>query len=304
MRSRLAVLLGFCLAISTTGSFGEGSGQDIRDLITAERSFASLAAAKGVREAFLTYLADEAIIFRPKPTLGRPVYEQMPADAPLLLTWGSAFAEVAAAGDWGYTTGPYEVMDRSRPDQASRHGHYVSIWKKQTGGQWKVVLDAGISHSRPGVLPDEVATPKSVGKAKKDAAPDLEEENLALLKAELAFANQAKAAGLAKAYPASAAEDIRFFREGSFPGAGRESLEEVLRDSSGICTWAVQEKQISLSGDLAYVYGISDCKTGTAGPTAPESSSFLRIWRKSADGRWTIALDLAIPIPSEVQKKE
>jgi ketosteroid isomerase-like protein len=85
-----------------------GSPQEdaLASLIEAERAFARAAEEKGVREAFLTYLAEGAIVFRPAPVEGRPLYEKMSPDNPALLTWTPEVAEVSASGDLGYTSGP------------------------------------------------------------------------------------------------------------------------------------------------------------------------------------------------------
>ncbi|MGH9557119.1 MAG: hypothetical protein ACRD2Y_14980, partial [Terriglobales bacterium] len=60
----LAVVLG--LALPLTGAPAELRG-DLKSLVETEREFSKTSEKKGVREAFLTYLADNAILFRPNP---------------------------------------------------------------------------------------------------------------------------------------------------------------------------------------------------------------------------------------------
>ncbi len=43
--------------------------------------------------------------------------------------------------DLGYTYGYYTMTFKE--DGSTQHGNYVSIWKKQAGGDWKFVLDTG-----------------------------------------------------------------------------------------------------------------------------------------------------------------
>ena len=79
------------LPFLTAGS-GPGAGQADRGtaleaLIEAERSFSRTSGEKGIREAFLTWLAPSAVVFRPGPVAGRPVYEKMDPGNPAVLTW-------------------------------------------------------------------------------------------------------------------------------------------------------------------------------------------------------------------------
>jgi len=60
------------------------------------------------------------------------------------LTWKPTKAEVVGAGDVGYTTGTSVFRGRG-PDgkPAERRGQYITVWRKQADGSWKVVFDTG-----------------------------------------------------------------------------------------------------------------------------------------------------------------
>jgi ketosteroid isomerase-like protein len=51
--------------------------------------------------------------------------------------WTPAKAQVSTAGDVGYTTGAYQVTAGG----ASEKGKYVTVWKKQADGGWKMAED-------------------------------------------------------------------------------------------------------------------------------------------------------------------
>ena len=62
------------------------------------------------------------------------------------LTWSPVHAEVAASGDLGYTYGTFEFRSKDKDGKpVSDLGKYVTIWKKQKNGAWKVALDMGNS---------------------------------------------------------------------------------------------------------------------------------------------------------------
>jgi ketosteroid isomerase-like protein len=61
-------------------------------------------------------------------------------DGGFTLTWDPYRAEIAAAGDMGYTVGRWTS---EQPDGVTTHGVYVSIWRRQPDGTWKVTMDLG-----------------------------------------------------------------------------------------------------------------------------------------------------------------
>jgi ketosteroid isomerase-like protein len=289
---------GFMVFLSTGAALGQSGSQTLQSLINAERSFSKLSEEKGVKEAFLFYLADDSIVFRPKPVPGRNVYEATPEDSPALLTWEPAYAEVAPDGDLGYTTGPYQFKDKSKPADPVRYGHYVSLWQKQPNGLWKVVLDVGISHPQPGFRPLEVMIRKDMSRPKKLVKVDRLAELNNLLKVEADFSARAAADGVMEAYAAFAHDDIRFYRDGLLPMTGIEVLRRESSKSPGRLSWEPMDGDVSRWGTLGYVFGTAEAEGGAAAEPAG-LSSYLRIWRKTTEGRWKIALDLAVPAPRE-----
>jgi ketosteroid isomerase-like protein len=225
----------FLVFFAAGAGFGQSGSQTLQSLINAERSFSKLSEEKGIKEAFLFYLADDSIVFRPKPVPGKNVYEATPDNSPALLNWEPAYAEVAPDGDLGYTTGPYELKDKSKPADPARHGHYVSLWQKQPGGLWKVVVDVGISHPQPGFRPMEVMTRKDTGRPKRPVKVDKLAELNNLLKVEAEFSARAAADGVLGAYAAFAHADIRFYRDGLLPMTGIESLRRQFSPNPGRC---------------------------------------------------------------------
>ena len=60
-------------------------------------------------------------------------------------------AEMAASGDLGYTFGNYVATSKDKDGKVVKHyGKYVTIWKKQADGSWKVAMDTGNSSPEPG----------------------------------------------------------------------------------------------------------------------------------------------------------
>jgi ketosteroid isomerase-like protein len=307
------ILMKVAAALLMTAGLGAGAGQEGRkealdSLIAAERSFSRTSEAKGIREAFLTFLAPDAIVFRPGPVEGRPVYEKMDPANPGLLTWEPEVAEVSAAGELGYTSGPY-VYRQSRDAETASYGHYVSVWKKQADGTWKVFLDIGIRHGRPGspAVPGKVATPAADKESSSLSPKALRDEERAFGSRAGIIDSIAAAKGLRKALSELATDDIRVYRPERFPTVGKTAFKELVPANAGRIDPRTQrltgDHQIGIawSGDLAYSYGTSRFSKD---PATSEGTAFLRIWRKEKSGVWKVCLDIEFPIPAEAEKKD
>jgi ketosteroid isomerase-like protein len=119
------------------------------ELLATDREFSQLSAEKGMIKAFLAYLDDEGVLLRPHsmPIAGRDVIAEKfgnLSDTSFTLTWEPLFADIAGSGDLGYTYGVYHSQTAdSLGTPVVRGGTYVTIWKKNSQGKWKMVLDTG-----------------------------------------------------------------------------------------------------------------------------------------------------------------
>lgn len=60
------------------------------------------------------------------------------------LTWTPTDALMGPSGDMGYTWGHFEGHSKdANGNPVTTTGRYMTIWRKGSDGQWKVVLDAG-----------------------------------------------------------------------------------------------------------------------------------------------------------------
>jgi ketosteroid isomerase-like protein len=65
-----------------------------------------------------------------------------PAD--LQLSWTPVGGQMGPNGDMGFTWGHYELHTKDKAGKAVvEKGRYMTIWKKQADGSWKVELDSG-----------------------------------------------------------------------------------------------------------------------------------------------------------------
>jgi ketosteroid isomerase-like protein len=118
-------------------------------ILKADTDFARAVADRN-REAFLSFLADVTTFNggAPGELRGREaVWEGwrafFAADGPVL-SWAPTSGEVVGAGDLGYTTGRATTRLKG-PDGApiERHSEYLTVWRRQADGTWKVIFDTG-----------------------------------------------------------------------------------------------------------------------------------------------------------------
>lgn len=114
----------------------------------ADRAF-SAAVAEGGSEAWVSWFAPDGAQIQPGQgeVRGHDAIRVLMSgldDPDFSLRWEPLRADIAASGDLGWTTGEY-VSEGKGPDGELRRGQgrYVSIWRKQADGSWKVVMDLG-----------------------------------------------------------------------------------------------------------------------------------------------------------------
>jgi ketosteroid isomerase-like protein len=261
----------------------------IQSLVKAERDFCHISRTTTTKQAFMAVLAENAVLFRPQPVNGRKWTEENP-ESTGLLTWEPAWAETSQAGDIGYTTGLYEYKANRTDSVATGLGHYVSIWKRKPNQLWKLVMDVGISHSKPekeyalSHPPQENIKPQETFQAQKE-----------LVKADRKFAQILQEQGIVKAYTANITTQARLYRNGHFPFIGNSSIKKYLITLKGNLVSEMAEAFVARKGDMGYTYGSTTYQEEKA---EKQFSNYIRIWKRQADNTWKIVLDIQTPRPA------
>lgn len=261
-------------------------------MVAAERAFAQHSVRLGTQSAFMTFMAENGVLFRPRAVRAVMYLRARPMPADLALIWEPVFADMSAAGDFGYTTGPWIGSSRTRTDVEPTFGEYVTIWRRQPDGSWKAEVDAGIPHSPDPVGPTAVRAAPAA--AWRRPAAQAKTALSSLLAADSALAAVASKDGAAAAFGARSEPHLRLLRTGRFPLMA-DSATAFLRAASGY-TWKAGSGAVSDSGDLGYTTGVYVILTDRTTNQASERGEYLRIWRRTSAGVWRVALDLTSPM--------
>lgn len=145
-------------------------GGALLEMADAERAFARRARETTVRQAFIDFFADEAVGFGPDPEPAREALRKRDNPQPpgFELHWEPRLGDIAASADLGYLTGPAEYINAGKPNT---YTCYFSVWKRQPGGEFRVILDIGV--------PTPEKTPFAPGFVRSDAVATWKGRSLA-----------------------------------------------------------------------------------------------------------------------------
>jgi ketosteroid isomerase-like protein len=108
--------------------------------------------AKDVKQrggaAFADWFAEDGVALNngQAPAIGRVAIAKSANWDPKVyqLTWTPTDAQMGPSGDMGYTWGHFEGHSKDAAgNPVTTSGRYITVWRKQADGSWKVALDAG-----------------------------------------------------------------------------------------------------------------------------------------------------------------
>ncbi|HEX8241683.1 MAG TPA: DUF4440 domain-containing protein [Allosphingosinicella sp.] len=255
---------------------------DVAEVVAAERAFAAAARTDGVNAAFVRFSAPDALVFQPGPTSAKAALAAHPIP-PIALNWWPAYAGIAASGDLGFTTGPYEIG----AGEKRRHGWYFTVWKRQADGSWRWVLDHGPPTREAAAFGRDGPVA-----ALAPGRPSHKHHAFGSLRAAEAHLAAALAADARSAFPRFLAADGRLMRVGPQPAVGAGAWAPILAAGPERIDAAPLGGAVSEAGDLAYTYGTARwLKDG-----AEARGHYVRIWQRR-EGGWTLIVDNMIAVP-------
>jgi ketosteroid isomerase-like protein len=248
-------------------------------------AFAKFADEKGVKPAFLEFLADDGVMFNPHQINGKELWKSRADNSPAMLSWYPTFADVSSNGVFGYTTGEGEYRPKGKSDTTVYYSTYATVWRRQPDGNYRAVFDVGISHDKPANSDTNWTSPKTTEKFSGENKPPA-------ANAMSQFYDTAATKGLAKAYKNFTADYVRFLREGKFPILGKSNAPVEIKKSK--ITFG-KGATMQSAGDLGYSITTYEMKSGDK---ITEKGNIIQIW-KLIGGRWQIVLDVFAPITPE-----
>jgi len=148
----LPICLVAVLAVTGCGHITVSSANshdaEVQNLRDADAAWALAWASKDLDKAVAGY-ADDATVLDPNlaAITGRVNFranlKPFFADKNFAIHWDAVKVDVAQSGDIGYTQGTltYTITDPSTGQPFTDRAKYLTVWKKQSDGSWRVVED-------------------------------------------------------------------------------------------------------------------------------------------------------------------
>jgi ketosteroid isomerase-like protein len=281
------VLVGLTVFLTCSASAARVAAQKnatVEDVVAAELAFSRAAGEIGMRDAFAKFVDDDGVLFRPRAVNGKKFLSTQP-NRPGLLQWRPSFAIISAAGDMGFTTGPWTYQPTVQ-DTVVAWGDYDTVWLRQPSGEWKYAIDMGNSHDRPAasspswMSAELERVTEHAGTASMDSLARID----AALTSDINAGRDLSRRVLVHS---------RVAREGMLPQIGAGAVQALSEPSHALRTKLLGGR-VAQSGDLAYTYG--EYAVRATPSRAAEEGNYMRIWTRAPGNAWKLAVDVHNPI--------
>ena len=261
----------------------------VQPIYDAQRAFEQAVAEKGVRPAFLEYLSEDAVIFRPDAVNAREYLNSRSSAVAGVLNRRVTFADISSNGLLGYTTGEWTLTPKGKPVKAPSYGHYATVWSRTLNGKYKAILDIEINH-------DQYQRAYRSAAAKSKGKGDGNKKGWSVADATMNFLRMSMSKkGLGGAYDKFAADDVQLFREGLPPIEGRDAAEEEL-DKYIAVEFPTRVSQFE-TADMAYSWNPCSYADSNEGM---ERGNCLHVW-KLKDQKWRIVLGVFARVTNDIK---
>ncbi len=294
------VILVLSLATFALAQPAETRDELIKKLAETERAFAHRSEAAGPSVAFYEFFAEEGIGVQPQPHRTRA--EKPTEKDTFALTWKPLYTDLSQAGDLGVSSGPWELTPEGAKEPQA-FGYFVSIWKRQPSGEYRVIHDGG-TRTEPFDASQRAlawkAAPPSAYQAKQPV--DVTMETIGVNQLEAKFADDLLERGAGIAYGKYLADDARVYRVRSYPRTTRTEIDTHLQQIAGDkIKLTPLQATVAASGDLAHAWG-ELAITPKQGPA--RTGYYTHVWKRNASGEWKLSIDVwsLTPLPQPTAK--
>jgi hypothetical protein len=265
------------------------SSSALFSLREAERNFARESVMIGRNAAFAKNFAEESILYTDRWITNGKQFSGERKAVPVVLKWEPEYIDISDSRDFGISTGPWEAQEYRPNTESVATGYYLTVWKKQSDGGWKVILDGGSttpalknpkhSFSFPAGADKSVPNPPAI------SAEKLTKE---LFDRENQFASEWGRNPIASTYKSFLTHETRLQLSGHLPTTNTDSLNVLIAGLDRKMIWKPVGAGAATSGDLGFTYGMLE---NTETPKAIKGH-YVRIWRKTFNSSWKIILEM------------
>ena len=286
---KLSTILLLLFLASSMSAQEPDSSSALFSMREAELNFARESVMIGRNAAFIRNFADVSVIYTDKWLTNGKQYWINRKNVPVVLKWEPEYMDISESRDFGISTGPWEAQDYRPNTAVLSTGYFLTVWKKQVNGVWKVILDAGTA--TPAITKSSHTILFQGGADKAILKPPVvntEKSCKEILDREKKFLMDWKKNPDETTYFTFLGPAARIQRNGHLPTANSDTIKVYLNKTDKNLNWNSIGAGAASSGDMGYTYGLLESQ---GNPTIIKGH-YVRIWKKPSGGKWGIALEM------------
>lgn len=274
-----------CITLALVSSIAKAQlPEKIGSLISADRNAAILSKQETPHAALSSIIDKESVFYVPSAVNAYNYLNNRPNIADVM-TWEPNFALLSKSQDFGITSGK---MSFQKVGAVKRNGQYVTIWKRNKKGDWKIDLRAEVENYGKNdakefsyVEPDDSWYLKHRSKVRLQEREDIIMSTDELFSKVLQADNQA-------AYKEFLADDARFYFPWQEEIEGKNNILTFLKKQRIEIVTEPLKVGRAYSGELAY-------SMGTATVYEKDKAikfNYIRVWELKEDFQWRVVLEM------------
>jgi hypothetical protein len=282
------LLLPFLLASSLMAQEPDSSSA-LFNMREAERNFARESVMYGRNASFAEYFAEESAIFTDKWLNNGKQFSKNRKAYPVVLKWEPEFMDISASRDFGISTGPWEAQEYRPNTSPLATGYFLTVWKKQSGGDWIVILDAGSETPVKQGSQHSFTFPPGADKTIPDPPViNVELSCKELLDRDKQILTEWQKSQVISDYTSFLAPDAMMQCNKHLPTTNPDTINVWIAHLDKTLIWKSVGAGTATSGDMGYTYGI------LVNSVIPDITKghYVRIWKKQPGANWNIVLEM------------
>ncbi|PRD52787.1 DUF4440 domain-containing protein [Sphingobacterium gobiense] len=256
----------------------------VGSLITADRTAANMAKRETPHKAFMSIVDKESILYVPSPVNALNYLNNRP-NIPDVMFWEPNFALVSKSLDWGITSGPMEFQ---KVGAIKRYGQYLTVWRRDRKGNWKVHIRAEVENFGKGPKSDLVYyEPDDSWYLKHRSKVRLQQREEVVTQSDELFSTILKANN-ETAFNEFLADDVRYYYPWAAEIEGKKNVLAFLKKKRIEITTDPSGVGRAYSGEYAYTSGTATVRS----KEKVAKFNYIRVWQLKNDYQWRVIMEM------------
>ncbi len=258
--------------------------EKVGGLITADRNAAIIAKAQGPHAAFSSIIDKTSTFYVPSAVNALNYLNNRP-NIPDVLNWEPNFALVSKSLEFGVTSGSMEFQ---KVGAIKRYGQYLTIWKRDKKGVWKVDLRAEVENYGKQTAKDlKFQEPDDSWYLKHRSQVRLKQREDIVQSTDQLFSAIAKR-DTESAYREFMAEEVRFYYPWQNEIEGKNNVINFIKKQRIDIVTEPLKVGRAYSGEYAYSQGTATIHS----KDKAVKFNYLRVWELKDDYQWRVILEM------------